>query len=116
MSDGTFSFLKRAALAALLLAGGCEVRSSSVADDEPTSQAPGDEFDAAVLPAGIAVNRGGIQFINGYHRGLELAREQQLPALVFFTAEWCTYCRQMEADAFTQDSVVELSKQFVCVL
>jgi thiol:disulfide interchange protein len=116
MSDGTFSFLKRAALAALLLAGGCEVRSSSVADDEPTSQAAGDDLDATAHAAGIAVNRGRIRFINGYHRGLELAREQQLPALVFFTAEWCTYCRQMEADAFTQDSVVELSKQFVCVL
>lgn len=36
--------------------------------------------------------------------------------LVFFAARWCDYCHQMASEAFTDQRVVRLSKQFVCVL
>ncbi len=36
--------------------------------------------------------------------------------LLFFTAGWCQYCRQMADEAFTHPQVVRLSEQFVCVL
>jgi thioredoxin-like negative regulator of GroEL len=45
-----------------------------------------------------------------------MARAQQRPMLVFFTAEWCKYCHQMANDTLVQDPVVELSRSFVCVL
>lgn len=60
--------------------------------------------------------RGRIAFVNGYQPGLELARDQHKPMLVFFTAEWCHYCHQLANEAFVQDAVVEMSRQFVCVL
>ncbi len=36
--------------------------------------------------------------------------------LLFFTAQWCQYCHQMAAEAFTNPQVVGLSEKFVCVL
>ena len=36
--------------------------------------------------------------------------------LVFFTAQWCNFCHQMEAEAFTDGQVAQLAKQFVCIL
>ena len=38
------------------------------------------------------------------------------PMLVFFTAEWCHYCHQMAEEAFTDQQVVSLSQNFVCIL
>ncbi|HVW39317.1 MAG TPA: thioredoxin family protein [Pirellulales bacterium] len=102
---------------AIALVAGCEVRSDADSKPPAADLAAGESVEAsAEASAGVAVTRGGLQFVTGYHRGFELAREQRKPMLVFFTAEWCTYCHQMEADAFRQDPVVSLSKQFVCIL
>jgi thioredoxin-like negative regulator of GroEL len=102
---------------AIMLTAGCEVRSGADSKPAAADSAATESLEApAEASAGVAVTRGGLQFVTGYHRGFELAREQHKPMLVFFTAEWCTYCHQMEADAFKQDPVVNLSKQFVCIL
>jgi thioredoxin-like negative regulator of GroEL len=44
-----------------------------------------------------------------------MARDSRRPMLVFFTATWCQYCHQLADDAFRQEGVVALSRQFVCV-
>ncbi|HUY89843.1 MAG TPA: protein disulfide isomerase family protein [Pirellulales bacterium] len=119
MNVRPFPVLLRFAWAATLLVAGCEVRSGGdvglIADLADSAAKPTVESSPDV-PAGASVNRGGLQFVNGYHRGFELARDQHKPMLVFFTAEWCTYCHQMEAEAFTEEPVVKLAKQFVCIL
>jgi thiol-disulfide isomerase/thioredoxin len=62
------------------------------------------------------VVRGNLRFIEGFQGGLSEAHAGAKPMLVFFTAEWCHYCHAMEADAFHDPRVVNLSKRFVCVL
>ena len=62
------------------------------------------------------VNRGGVQFVADSEVGLELAARQKRPCLLFFTAEWCTYCHQMEETAFVDPKIKQLAEQFVCVL
>jgi thiol-disulfide isomerase/thioredoxin len=118
MNHGLCSSLKWAAVALLLAASGCEGRSGQTGvarQDSGEQQAPAvDETIDADL--GPPITRGGINFVSGYHRGYELAKRQHKPMLVFFTAQWCTYCHQMEADAFVQEAVVNLARQFVCVL
>ncbi len=57
-----------------------------------------------------------IEFVRGYASGYERAQQAGKPMLVFFTAEWCHYCRQMAREVFTDRRVVQLSRQFVCVL
>lgn len=63
-----------------------------------------------------AITRGGIEFIQGYADGYRWAQKQGKPMLVFFTARWCSFCHQMEAEAFTDPRVAHLARQFVCVL
>ncbi len=62
------------------------------------------------------VERGQLRFIDDSVLGRRVANERGLPCLLFFTAQWCTYCHQMEATAFQDRSVGKLAKQFVCVL
>src|SRR5215469_10283568 len=81
---------------------GCEIR----------EQAPSPE----VRQSTEAGRARGIDFVAGYEPGYQAARRQQKPMMIFFTAQWCTYCRQMANEAFLQEVVVSLSRQFVCVL
>lgn len=116
MNDGPRCVLMSAALAATLAAAGCEIRSapSEIAETEGTGSA--ETAGAASQDATGSARHGGIDFVIGYRRGYDLALQQHKPMLVFFTAEWCTYCHQMEAEAFHQQAVVNLAREFVCVL
>jgi thiol:disulfide interchange protein len=89
---------------AFAFCAGCEIREQNPADDGHSTPSVGE-------PA-----RGGISFVAGYSRGTQAARGQQKPMMIFFTAEWCTYCRQMAHETLPQKAVVDLSRQFVCVL
>lgn len=64
----------------------------------------------------LLVQRGGLQFVADSQTGLAIARQQRLPCLLFFTAEWCTFCHQMEETTFVDPVVGNLAEQFVCVL
>lgn len=109
-----------AAIAAVCCVG-CEISdvpSGPAASTAPSAN-PADGTVAGAEAVGTATSRiarGRIAFVNGFGPGLELAREQHKPLLVFFTAEWCHYCHQLANEAFVQDAVVEMSRQFVCVL
>ncbi len=59
---------------------------------------------------------GGVQFVSGYAAGYQRARFEKKPMLVFFTAKWCRFCHEMQREAFVNDQVVRLSREFVCVL
>ncbi len=60
--------------------------------------------------------KGHLQFVSGYRQGYSESVRQSKPMMLFFTASWCGYCRQMADEAFTHPQVVSLSNQFVCVL
>lgn len=68
------------------------------------------------LDASKVTQRGAITFVKGWELGRRVAAERQQPALVFFTAHWCTYCKKMEGTTFTDPAVAKLATQFVCVL
>jgi len=93
-------------LHALPLAGCCDSDSSVGQPVQP---------DVTVMTPERGVC-GSIEFIRGYSNGYERAQQENKPMLVFFTAEWCSFCHQMEAEAFTDSQVVRLATQFVCIL
>jgi len=64
----------------------------------------------------LLTERGLLRFVTDSTIGLQLAKRQGLPCLLFFTAEWCTFCHQMEATAFADPTIGDLAKNFVCVL
>jgi thiol:disulfide interchange protein len=59
---------------------------------------------------------GNLHFVNDPQVGLQAAVDHSLPCLLYFTAEWCTYCHQMEAAAFSDEAVGTLGEEFVCIL
>lgn len=109
-------------LLAAALCVGCEIRDVPSGPDASTtvstdSTGPAAVDEKAKSPAGRSrIARGRIAFVEGYQAGIKLARAQQKPLLVFFTADWCHYCHQLANEAFVQDAVVAMSRQFICVL
>ena len=107
------SAISGAVIFSLALLAGCEigVEGQPAAQQAPTSAARGSASSASGQ-----VNRGSLQFIDGYRPGYAAGIQQAKPMLVFFTAEWCHFCHQMADEAFTHPQVVSLSEHFVCIL
>lgn len=106
--------MKHTALATCLLAGllcylGCEI-----GVEQPDSASQPDAADTASQPTHLA--KGNLRFVDGYRQGYAASARENKPMLLFFTASWCGYCRQMADEAFTNPQVVSLSHNFVCVL
>lgn len=58
---------------------------------------------------------GELYFFRDVADGYEQASQRGLPCLLFFTADWCTYCHQMEETAFRDPTIKSLAEQFVCI-
>jgi thiol:disulfide interchange protein len=109
--------MKHTALATCLLAGmlsqlGCEI---GVEQPQSTGHAQADGQTPDTQP-GKRLAKGNLRFIAGYRQGYAVSAREGKPMLLFFTASWCEYCRQMAEEAFTNPQVVNLSANFVCVL
>lgn len=51
-----------------------------------------------------------------YDEGLTLAKNQNKPVMIYFTADWCHYCRNLEENVFMNEEMTEkLSNSFVCI-
>lgn len=51
-----------------------------------------------------------------YHEGLEKARAEKKYILVDFYTDWCTYCKKMDKEVYTQESITRrLRNSFVAV-
>lgn len=64
----------------------------------------------------FVVKLGGLHFVQDVRAGYQLAEQRSLPCLLFFTADWCTYCHQMEETAFRDPTITSLAEGFVCIL
>jgi protein disulfide-isomerase len=84
-------------------------------DEVTPTQRPPARQEAPGSPV-TRVARGKLEFIQGYADGYQQARQEGRPMLVFFTASWCHFCRQMEAGTFNDSQVAGLSRQFICIL
>lgn len=58
----------------------------------------------------------GLVFTVGYEKGLEKAKSEDKPAMMFVTTTWCGYCTKLAEENFNDPEVRELLKNFVCVI
>ncbi|MFH1157026.1 MAG: thioredoxin family protein [Pseudomonadota bacterium] len=59
--------------------------------------------------------KGKVPWIMDHDQGLALSRESGRPAMLFFTAAWCGYCRKMIREVFSEDAVVRATSRVVSV-
>lgn len=62
------------------------------------------------LPACSAKTTEGVKWY-GYEEGMKKARESNRPILLYFYTDWCTWCKKMERDTFSNPQIQELLTQ-----
>ena len=65
--------------------------------------------------AGPARTGARINWITSEKAGLQMASRQGKPVMIDFRADWCTVCKQIEQETFTDPRVVEKAGKFVCI-
>ncbi|HLV81872.1 MAG TPA: thioredoxin family protein, partial [Chthonomonadaceae bacterium] len=48
-------------------------------------------------------------------QALHQAENAGSPVMIYFHADWCPYCQQMEENTFSDDDVQALSERFACI-
>ncbi|MBQ9799235.1 MAG: thioredoxin family protein [Thermoguttaceae bacterium] len=61
------------------------------------------------------VERETVEFSTDYDEATRRAEAENKPLLLFFTAQNCPHSQAMLADAFSNEKIARLSRQFVCV-
>jgi thiol:disulfide interchange protein DsbD len=56
-----------------------------------------------------------IAWVHDFEEGLAKAAEEGKPVMVDFYADWCTYCKKLDAEVFSRPDVVQASKDFVAI-
>ena len=59
--------------------------------------------------------KGGVQWVASVEEGLARAKAESKPAIIDFTADWCTYCHEMDREVLGKPAVVAESKRFVMI-
>jgi thiol:disulfide interchange protein len=68
---------------------------------------------AMAFAAPIVAAPKGIPWRSDLDQGLAQAKKQNKPALVCFSADWCSWCERMDGDTLTDPKIVALAKRFV---
>ncbi len=57
-----------------------------------------------------------LEWQNNYSQTLKLARSQKKWVLIDVSAEWCKYCKIMDAEVYSNPKIIQfLNKSFVCM-
>jgi len=52
---------------------------------------------------------------HGYEEGMNLSSAQNRSALIDFSTSWCSWCKKMDADTYSDARVIEVARRFVCI-
>lgn len=101
------SVFPRPFAAMLMLAMACVGCGDSLQHGRPS-------FLAGIDPQ-LIERHGNLYFVTNPNVGYQVASDQGLPCLIFFTAEWCSFCHRMAETTFDDSQVGQLGQNFVCI-
>lgn len=102
---------------ALCLSGCTGDRSQeSVAEKSAAKTSSAATSDVPPVPAEWQDHAQGLPFVLGYEKGMEIAKSQDKPAMLFVTTTWCGWCTKLAKENFNDPEVKDLLKNFVCVI
>jgi thiol:disulfide interchange protein DsbD len=58
---------------------------------------------------------GQIAWVHDFEEGMAQAAEEGKPVMVDFYADWCTFCKKLDAEVFSRPDVAEASEDFVAI-
>ena len=74
------------------------------------------EGEEPVSSSGVsAENTAGIEWVHSISEGIFLAEEHNKPVMIDFYADWCTWCRRMNSETYSNPEVIELTRNFINV-
>jgi thiol:disulfide interchange protein DsbD len=56
-----------------------------------------------------------IAWVHDFEEGMAKAAEEGKPVMVDFYADWCTWCKKLDADVFSRPDVAQASRDFVAI-
>ena len=50
-----------------------------------------------------------------YHTGMEKAESEDIPVMIDFYTDWCSFCKLMDENTYTDEDVIAKSRSFVAI-
>ena len=75
----------------------------------------GGEDNGGIAPGQDTVAAERITWIYSLQDGLSAAGQAGMPVMADFFADWCHWCRKLDKETYTDKSVTEISRKFICV-
>jgi thiol-disulfide isomerase/thioredoxin len=88
------------------------------AEPEKASGAPDESEKAAGAPAEAQkapASAAGLTWVTSFAEGSKTAAAEKKPMMVDFYTDWCGWCKKLDEETYTDATVVEKSREFVCV-
>jgi thiol:disulfide interchange protein len=106
--------------AVLVCLSGCSGdRSPEPVAEQPAAKTATPEVppnEASPVPVQWQDHAQGLPFVMSYEKGMEMAKSQDKPAMLFVTTTWCGWCTKLAKENFNDPEVKDLLKNFVCVI
>lgn len=76
---------------------------------------PADAAPPSPVAAAVSKDLGIDWFEGGVEAAFGAAKREHKPVFLYWGAQWCPYCKQVEATVFTRRDVIERTRQFIAV-